>query len=263
MDFENKKKYNEAVQSSSSNIYYKTADFRVRANEIDVNGKVAFPNIVNYFQETAWLHVIDLEITGEKLLEYDLMWVLNRMKIEVFEYPKLHETVTVKTFPSGFDKFFFYRDLYLYNGENKVIAQATSTWLLVDFHKRKLAPVPDFLKAKVQEINIELGRLPIATGKIKSITAADFQSKITVKWFDLDTNNHVNHIHYFKWILENLPNIVHEKQQVKSVDIILKSEAMLNDVLTIQAIDNQDDTYTHQILNQDGKVVVQAVSEFF
>jgi medium-chain acyl-[acyl-carrier-protein] hydrolase len=233
----------------SSNIFYKIAAFQIRANEIDVNGNVAFPNIINYFQETAWLHVIDLEITGEKLLEYDLMWVLNRMKIEVFEYPKLHETVTVKTFPSGFDKFFFYRDLYLYNAENKIIAQATSTWLLVDVNKRKLSPVPDFMKAKVQEINIELGRLPIAKGKIKPIKAADFQSKVTVKWFDLDTNNHANQTHYFKWILESLPNIVHEKQQIKSVDIILKSEAMLNDTLTVQAIDNQDDTYTHQILN--------------
>jgi medium-chain acyl-[acyl-carrier-protein] hydrolase len=247
---------------TSNNIFYKIADFRVRANEIDVNGNVAFPNIVNYFQETAWLHIIDLEITGEQLLEYDLMWVLNRMKIEVFEYPKLHETVTVKTFPSGFNKFFFYRDLYLYDAENKVIAQATSTWLLVDVNKRKLTPVPDFLKVKVQEINIELGSLPIAKGKIKAIKAADFQSKVTVKWFDLDTNNHVNHIHYFKWILESLPNIVHEKQGIKSVDIIMKSEATLSDILTIQAIDNQDNTYTHQIMNGDGKVVVQAISEF-
>lgn len=257
-----KNKNDSNQQPATNNIFYKIADFRVRANEIDVNGNVAFPNIVNYFQETAWLHVIDLEITGEKLLEYDLMWVLNRMKIEVFEYPKLHETVTVKTFPSGFDKFFFYRDLRLYNAENKIIAQATSTWLLVDVNQRKLAPVPDFLKAKVQEINIELGRLPIAKGKIPTIKAADFQSQVTVKWFDLDTNNHVNHIHYFKWILESLPNIVHEKQQVKSVDIILKTEATLNDTLTVQAIDNQDDTYTHQILNEDGKVVVQAISEF-
>jgi hypothetical protein len=42
----------------------------------------------------------------------------------------------------------------------------------------------------------------------------------------------------------------------------MKSEATLNDVLTIQAIDNQDDTYTHQILNEAEKVVVQAVSVF-
>jgi acyl-ACP thioesterase len=249
-------------KQQESNIFYKIADFRVRANEIDVNGNVAFPNIVNYFQETAWLHVIDLDLTGEELLAYDLMWVLNRMKIEVFEYPKLHETVTVKTFPSGFDKFFFYRDFYLYNAENKIIGQATSTWLMVDVNKRKLVPVPDFLKEKVQEIDFEKGCLPIAKGKIKPIKAADFQLKTTVKWFDLDTNIHVNQIRYFTWILESLPNIVHEKQQIKSVDIIMKSEATLNDVLTIQAIDNQNDTYTHQILNEEGKVVVQAVSEF-
>jgi acyl-ACP thioesterase len=256
------KPHNDKDKPKETNIFYKTADFRIRANEIDRNGKVAFPNIVNYFQETAWLHVIDLDLTGEELLQYDLMWVLNRMKIEVFDYPKLHETVTVKTFPSGFDKFFFYRDLYLYNGENEVIAQATSTSLLVDVNTRKLATVPDFLKAKVQEIDIEIPPLPIAKGKIKPIRAADFQSKTTAKWFDLDTNNHVNHIRYFKWILENLPNIVHEKQQIKSIDIIMKSEATLNDVLTIQAIDNQDDTYTHQILNEAEKVVVQAVSVF-
>ncbi|MGB1121679.1 MAG: acyl-[acyl-carrier-protein] thioesterase, partial [Saprospiraceae bacterium] len=126
--------------------FYKIASFQVRANEIDVNGKVAFHNLVNYFQEAAWLHVIDLNITGEEMLKYDLMWVLNRMKIEVFEYPKLHETVTVKTFPSGFDKYFFYRDLQLYNANNELIAQATSTWLLVNVKTRRLSIVPDFLK---------------------------------------------------------------------------------------------------------------------
>lgn len=252
----------EINQQPEPSLFYKISDFRVRANEIDVNGKVTFPNIVNYFQETAWLHIIDLKIAGEEMLKYDLMWVLNRMKIEVFEYPKLHETVTVKTFPSGFDKFFFYRDLRLYNAENKVIAQATSTCLLVDINKRKLAPVPDFLKGLVQEIDVEIGRLPIAKGKIKPLKEVDFQSKVTVKWFDLDTNNHANHIHYFKWILENLPTIVHEKQEIKSVDIIMKSEATLNEILTVQAIDNQDDTYTHQIVNEKGKTVVQAVSEF-
>ena len=67
---------------------------------------------------------------------------------------------------------------------------------------------------------------------------------------------------YFKWILENLPTIVHEKQEIKSVDIIMKSEATLNEVLTVQAIDNQDDTYTHQIVNEKGKTVVQAFSVF-
>ena len=242
--------------------FYKNANFQVRANEIDVNGKVAFHNLVNYFQETAWLHVIDLNITGDEILKYDLMWVLNRMKVEVFNYPKLHEIVTVKTFPSVFDKYFFYRDLRLYDANNELIAQATSTWLLVNVKTRRLAPVPDFLKTLVEEINIEKERLPIAKGKIPKITEADFQSKVAVKWFSLDTNNHVNHIHYFRWILEELPTIVHEKQTVKSVDILMKSEATLGENLTIQAIDNQDDTYTHQILNEDGKVVAQAVSVF-
>lgn len=242
--------------------FYKIANFQVRANEIDVNGKVTFPNLANYFQEAAWLHVIDLNITGEEMLKYDLMWVLNRMKIEVFKYPKLHEVVTVKTFPSGFDKYFFYRDLRLYNKDNELIAQATSTWLLVNVKTRRLSIVPDFLKHLVQEINIEKERLPIAKGKIPKITAADFQSKVKVKWFDLDTNNHVNHIQYFRWILEELPTILHQTQGVKSVDIIMKSEATLDESLTIQAIDNQDDTYTHQILNEDEKIVAQAISVF-
>ena len=242
--------------------FYKTADFQVRASEIDVNGKLAFHNLVNYFQEAAWLHVIDLNLTGEEMLEYDLMWVLNRMKIEVFEYPKLHEVVTVKTFPSGFDKYFFYRDLKLYDAEDKLIAQATSTWLLVNVKTRRLSIVPDFLKAYVEEIDIDIQQLPIAKGKIPKIQEADYQSSEVVKWFCLDTNNHVNHIHYFRWIMESLPVIVHQTQTLKILDIIIKAEATLGESLTIQAIDNQDDTYTHQILNKDGKVVVQAISIF-
>lgn len=238
---------------------YKEVEFRVRANEIDVNGKAAFHNLVNYFQEAAWLHVIDLGITGEELLKYDLMWVLSRMEITVFDYPKLHEFLKVQTFPSGFDKFFFYRDLRLFNADNELIAQASSTWLLVDVVKRKLALVPDFLKEMVTKIQRDDG-LPIPKGKLPRLTEADFQSKVHVKWFDLDPNNHVNHIWYFKWILESLPNIIHETQTLKKVDIIFKNEVALGENLMVQAIDNQDDTFTHQILNEDKKVIIQAKS---
>lgn len=243
-------------------MYHKTTNFRVRANEIDVNSKLTFHNLVNYFQEAAWLHVIDLNITVEEILKYDLLWALSRMKVEVFEYPKLHETVTVKTFISGFDKYFFYRDLGLYNENDELIAQATSTWLLVNVKTRRLAPVPPFLKKIIEKNDVKGERLPLAKGKITKIKEPDFQSKIDVKWFNLDMNNHVNHIYYFRWILEELPTIVHKTQTIKSVDIIIKSEALLGEILTVQAIDNQDDSYTHQILNEDNKIVVQAVSTF-
>jgi len=238
---------------------YKEVEFRVRASEIDINGNVAFHNLVNYFQEAAWLHVIDLGITGEELLKQNLMWVLSRMKIEVFKYPKLHETVTVKTFPSGFDKFFFYRDLRLYNADNELIAEASSSWLLVDFIKRKIALVPDFLKELVLKINRDDG-LPIPKGKLRTFSEADFQSKYKTQWFDLDPNKHVNHIWYFKWILESLPNIIHETQTLKTIDIIFKNETLLDENILIQAIDNQDDTFSHQIINEDKKVIIQAKS---
>jgi acyl-ACP thioesterase len=114
----------------------------------------------------------------------------------------------------------------------------------------------------VEEIDVDLPQLPIAKGKIPKLSEADFQSTEVVKWFCLDTNNHVNHIHYFRWIMESLPVIVHQTQSLKILDIIMKSEATLGESLTVQAIDNQDDSYTHQILNEDGKVVVQALSTF-
>ncbi len=174
-------------------------------------------------------------------------------------FTQFGKVIGVESFPSLTNSG---ESLQLKNANNELIAQATSTWLLVNVKTRRLSIVPDFLKEMVQEINIEKERLPIAKGKIPKIKEADFQSKVAVKWFCLDTNNHVNHIHYFRWILEELPTIVHQTQSVKSMDIIMKSEATLGESLTVQTIDNQDDTYTHQVLNEDGKVVIQAISVF-
>ena len=235
---------------------FKTAQFTVRSHEIDIHHKAKLPAVVSYFQEAASAHTIDLKLTEYDLLKHNLMWVLNRQHIIMDRFPNHKETITVETFPSGFDKFFFYRDFVMLSETGEQIGRSTSTWLVVDTIKRKLAVLPDFMKDV--PVNTQREKMPIAKGKFPRIKEFDYQVERTIHWHDLDINNHTNNTHYFKWLLETLPVEILKNKQLSEIDLMFKGETQLGDQLILKASPLDDNSYYHQIESSAGKIILQA-----
>ncbi len=235
---------------------FKTAQFTVRSHEVDIFHKAKLSAVVSYFQESASAHVIDLKLTEYDLLQHNLMWVLNRQHIIMDDLPNHKSTITVETFPSGFDKFFFYRDFVMLDDTGKRIGRSTSTWLVVDTIKRKLTHIPDFIKNI--PINEEREKMPVVKGKFPRIKTFSYQTERTIEWHDLDINNHTNNTHYFRWLLETLPVEVLKNNQIREIDIVFKQETQLGDKIILYAEPIDDASFFHQITSETGKVIIQA-----
>ncbi len=228
--------------------YPGNSHFTIRSNEIDYKGQATLPALVSYMQEAAWENTRDLGISMYDLLERDLTWVLQRIRVEMFRYPKHGESITVETWASGRERVFLHRDFRIYNAERELLGQATSVWLVMDVVKRQMVSVPDF----IMEVEVVPGQepLPFAKGKLPQLQEARQEQQMPVRWHDIDLNRHVTNTRYLQWALDTLPTEVLE-QQLQEVDIIFRAESILGDTVTSTAGTGEaENIYLHKLRSQ-------------
>ncbi|PKV67380.1 acyl-[acyl-carrier-protein] thioesterase [Pontibacter ramchanderi] len=237
--------------------------FTIRSTETDQNGQATLSALVGYMQEAAWDNTATMGISMYELLERGLTWVLQRIRIEMFRYPRHREKITVETWASGRERVFLHRDFRVYSADRELLGQATSVWLVMDVVKRQMVSVPDFITAV--EVVPGAEPLPFAKGKLPQIEKPLYEQHMPVRWHDIDLNRHVTNTRYLQWVLETLPTEVLEKQQLSEIDIIFKAESTLGDTVTASAgpAEEEAGTFLHKLISlASGKELVQAETKF-
>ncbi|WP_187262195.1 acyl-[acyl-carrier-protein] thioesterase [Pontibacter beigongshangensis] len=238
------------------------SQFVVRSSEIDARGLATLPSLVTYLQEAAWDNTATLGISLYDLLEKGLTWVLQRMRVQMFRYPKHREKITVETWASGQEKVFLHRDFRIYSEERELLGQATSVWLVMDIAKRQMVAVPDFITA----VALAPGRepLPFAKGKLSALAEPVYKQQTTVRWHHIDLNRHVNNTWYLRWALAVLPQELLEQGHLRETDIIFKAESTLgNTIAALAAPANEQHHFLHSLTGlESGKELVQASTKW-
>lgn len=70
---------------------------RVRYSEIDEEGKITLPGIINYFQDCSTFQSEDCGAGLSYLKENNRAWVLNSWQIVLCKYPKISENIIIST----------------------------------------------------------------------------------------------------------------------------------------------------------------------
>ena len=236
--------------------------FTVRSTETDQSGQATLPALVGYMQEAAWDNTATMGISMYELLERGLTWVLQRMRVEMFRYPRHREGITVETWASGRERVFLHRDFRVYGADRELLGQATSVWLVMDVVKRQMVSVPDFITAV--EVVPGAEPLPFAKGKLPQLQEAAYEAQMPVRWHDIDLNRHVTNTRYLQWVLESLPADILDKQQLQEIDIIFKAESTLGDTVAARAgIAEESHAFLHTLTSSEtGKELVQAKTKF-
>ncbi|RDV12548.1 acyl-ACP thioesterase [Pontibacter diazotrophicus] len=237
-----------------------SSEFAIRSHEIDYRGQATLPALISYMHEAAWDNTVTLGISMYDLLRHDMTWVLQRMRIEMFRYPKHSEKITVATWASGRERIFMHRDFRIYSADQELLGQATSVWLVMDMVKRQLVSLPEFITAL--EVVPTEEPLPFAKGKLPQLQEATYEEQIPVRWHDIDLNRHVTNTRYLQWALDTLPTELLEQKQLREIDIIFRAESVLGDtVISAVAPADEDGVYLHKLSSQEtGKELVQAKS---
>lgn len=199
-------------------------EFSVRSYEVEPTGFASPQTICNYLQEVAANHAHALQLSIEHLTEKRLIWVLSRLRVHIKKYPRWREVVCVETWPSGENGLFATREFMVYDEHNEELARATSAWILVDVERRRPVRMPSF----VSELRVPHREFPLP-GKLEKLTPPsrnDFERRFSVRYSDLDVNQHTNNVRYIDWAIETIPRVTVEGYRLSDLDIVFKAETV-------------------------------------
>ena len=242
------------------NFYFK-GNYTIRSLEVDQNQQLTIPSLIKLMQETAMQNVISMNVSYWDLIKENVSWVLMRMHLKINQLPVMNQEVEVFTHPSGFERFFTYRDFKIYDKQENLLAQASSTWLLLNTKERKMSRLPQFILD--YEMPEEDKCLPRRKVKLPKFEKADKSLVFRVNWYDLDFNSHLNNVLYIQWMLEVLDNKYLREGTLLELDILFRAESNLNEEITAELQQLEEDYFLHRLIRKsDQKELAKATSRW-
>ena len=183
-----------------------TFDSVVRYSEVDSDGKLTLPEVINYFQDCSELHSRSLGVSVTA--NVDVGWVLNSWQIEINRYPSINEHIKVGTAPHKIKGIQGDRNFLMYDENGEVIIYANSIWSYFDFINNKPARVPESqMEAYKLEPAYDMEYAPRRIA-IKDIDDDAFKSvaDVSVTKSMIDLHGHMNNGNYVLVAMDYLPD---------------------------------------------------------
>jgi medium-chain acyl-[acyl-carrier-protein] hydrolase len=204
-----------------------TERFVVRDYEVDAQGRLSVLTLCHLMQEAASRHAQTRGMAVDQLRAENFTWLLSRMLLRITDYPGWQEPIEIQTWPTGIEKRFALRDFRATDQEGRVFGASISAWLVIDTVKWRLARIEPFLDRFV--LRPDDRALPGRLAKLPRLAEAEHERTFSVRYRDLDLNQHVNNVSYLEWILESLPFDLKENASLAELEVNYLSEAFPGD----------------------------------
>jgi medium-chain acyl-[acyl-carrier-protein] hydrolase len=232
--------------------------YKLRTFDVDLTNHVKISSIFNFMQESAANSADSLGFGYDQLIDDQLFWVLSRAKIEIISLPSLGDEIRIETWPRGLNKIFALRDFLIYDGNNQLIAKATTSWLMIDGKTKR--PVRNDLLAKHLP-NIEAtNAIDEVCEKIETTTNPEFIGEVKVGYTDIDINQHLNNVRYIEYILNCFPIDIFKNNSINKLQVNFLSESRFEDQIRLYKAQTADKPTLFYIdgTNQNNQKVFQA-----
>lgn len=196
---------------------------KVRYSELDENGLLAVPHIVDYFQDCSNFQSDELGVGRMYLEERHLAWVLSFWQIVIHRRPKSGERIAVGTFPYEFKGIMGMRNFLMEDSNGERIVSANSIWTLLDIKSGRPVKADEDI---VSHYTLE-ERLPMeyASRKVTIPENGTLMAPVRVGREHIDTNHHMNNARYVGLAMNYIPLDV----EVKELRVEYKKQAYPGD----------------------------------
>ena len=202
-------------------------EFALRTSDFDCRMQIKPSAVLDLFQEVAGAHANELGIGFDDLLKKQLLWVLVKVKFEIVNPIKMHQSVIVKTWPLPAGRVTLQREYLIEDSEGKTLVRGSSEWVTMHSEKRRIVPSTDIypLQEFCEDKMFE-GKFV----KVSDFTVNSPSAEVVPAFCDLDMNGHVNNIKYADYVLNTL-NLSDES--VKAFQLDFHREVQKNTKLSI------------------------------
>ena len=228
-------------------------NYNIRWHDTNANREITPSAILTLMQETTNRHIHTIYPNLEYIRdELHQAFILSKVYMRFYEPAYAYDDITVETW-TGIESrgFTFYRS-FCVKKDDKIIADALTTWCLIDTQEKRLLPVTKFENNFIDEesLDVDMPR------KIKFPTnELEFIANRKILYSDIDYNMHMNNTHYPSMLIDYLPSP--ESYRVKELMISFIKGAMYNDTISIHRVE-EEDTFYFKALNSDGLTCLEA-----
>lgn len=224
--------------------------YTVHVYETGPDGRLNLHSLFDYLQDIASDHAVQLGFGRDDLMKQNHFWVLSRIYAEISTWPSWGDTIIVKTWPRGTDRLFAIRDFEVCYPDERSVARATSSWLIIDLDTKRIQR-PD---NNLSRLNSELPgdkalprnamKLEPADGNVRN--TLPFQVAIS----DLDINLHTNMSRYFKWVTDSydLDFILNNVPLSAEINYLAESHFNESIAITVSEESNDSNVFNHSIM---------------
>lgn len=231
----------------------------IATHDVDRHRRATLPALVNYLNDAAMQNVLRLKLSVWDMAPRGISWVLLKHKFSVRRMPHLGEAIRIMTYPAGFQRSFTYRDYRVFDHEGNEIVSCASQWLLLDLSTRNLTRIPEDILAHMAAMPAPADCLPRDFAKIAPPSDYRPVHRHTIRYFDLDWNEHLNNGIFIRWLLETVDPQILADRPIESLEIHYKKEARLGNSLHSEISENGEDRF-HRLIFEDGTVAALARS---
>ncbi|KAH7547327.1 hypothetical protein FEM48_Zijuj01G0298000 [Ziziphus jujuba var. spinosa] len=256
-------------------------NFLIRSSELGADSKASIGALTNILQESALNHVKGAGILAEgfgstpEMSRRNLIWVVYRMQIVVDSYPSWGDVIQVNTWTcasgrNGMRREWIVRDYKT----GKTLLRAACVYVMMNKTTRKISKFIKEIREETKNIFMEITEPIINHEDAKKLRALDVdtadnvQAGLLPKWSDLDVNQHVKHVKYIEWILEEMlisvtvlplavqnksaPRWILETHELSIMTLEFQKECGMNTSLqSLSAVANRDDHRHHNNKHND------------
>lgn len=215
--------------------------------DVGPDGRLCHKGVLRLLQEAA---AIASQQCGYGLLnaeETGVCWILTGWRVQLLERPLWHTPLSVETWPRTMEGFLSDRDFRIMSGDT-LVALATSRWCLVSTHTGRVTRVTDAIRSSYTLDATPMFPETLHTNGKSGDTASESFSCVVGRR-DIDTNHHVNNLHYLDYALEALPQDIFDHVP-DTLEIVYRKQILLG--TTIRCLYEQTSDGRHQVEIRSG-----------
>ncbi len=228
----------------------------IKSSQVDVNNKIKFDAILDFFQNLATAHATQMGMGFDKLKETsNAFWVLSKIRFSLEGDIKQNDEVILKTWPLEPTTVRFLREYTIFSDKGKVLG--SSEWCILDFDTkmlRKFSTVKypnDFCHLTNRSGAGEFLRLK------EEVCEENYNHTHKSLFSDIDCNAHVNNVSYAKMALNAFTPDEFSSYNFKSFEIHFVSQTYYGSEIKIYKKKLDDGVYVEGRL--DDKTVFRTL----